>query len=224
MSNVEAALNLVTNGMTIGLGSGAASERFLHGLAERIKTGLHVRGVPTSLGIETLARNLGVPLVELADAMPLDLAFDGADEVDAHLNMIKGYGKALVREKIVAAAAKRFIILIGPERVAEKRVAMLGQRGKLPIEVVPFAVPLVLARLREMGHAAEILCEHGVPVTSDNGNRIVHASVTAIADPLAFDTQLQRIPGVVDTGLFVGMAHQVFVQTGDTVEILTRAK
>src|SRR4051812_70634 len=106
MTNVDKALELVADGMTLGLGSGHASERFVTALGERVRAGLKVRGVPTSKGTAELARKVGVPLVELADALPIDITFDGADEVDPRLDLIKGYGHALVREKVVAAASK----------------------------------------------------------------------------------------------------------------------
>lgn len=223
MTNVEAALKLVKPGMKLGLGSGAASERFLQGLGEKVKAGLPIVGVPTSNKIETMARSLGIPIVDLADAIPLDLAVDGADEIDADLNMIKGYGRALLREKVVALAAKTFIILIGPERVAEKRVSVLGARGKVPIEVVPFAVPLVIRLLGELHYVAEVLTENDTPVVSDNGNAILHVAVDEIDDPPGFDLLLKGIPGVVETGLFLDMADAVFIETDGKVEELRRA-
>ena len=223
MTNVEAALNLVKPGMKLGLGSGAASERFLVGLGDKVKAGLQIVGVPTSLKIETMARSLGIPIVDLADAIPLDLAVDGADEIDPDLNMIKGYGRALLREKVVALAAKTFIILIGPERVAEKRVTVLGARGKVPIEVVPFAVPLVIRLLAELHYVAEVLTENDTPVVSDNGNAILHVAVDEIDDPPGFDLLLKGFPGVVETGLFLDMADAVFIETDGKVEELRRA-
>ena len=223
MTNVEAALNLVKPGMKLGLGSGAASERFLQGLGEKVKAGLQIVGVPTSNKIETMARSLGIPIVDLADAIPLDIAVDGADEIDADLNMIKGYGRALLREKVVALAAKQFIILIGPERVSEKRVTVLGARGKVPIEVVPFAVPLVIRLLAELHYVAEVLTENDTPVVSDNGNAILHVAVDEIDDPPGFDLLLKGIPGVVETGLFLDMADAVFIETDGKVEELRRA-
>ena len=223
MTNVEAALNLVKPGMKLGLGSGAASERFLVGLGDKVKAGLQIVGVPTSLKIETMARSLGIPIVDLADAIPLDLAVDGADEIDPDLNMIKGYGRALLRAKVVALAAKTFIILIGPERVAEKRVTVLGARGKVPIEVVPFAVPLVIRLLAELHYVAEVLTENDTPVVSDNGNAILHVAVDEIDDPPGFDLLLKGFPGVVETGLFLDMADAVFIETDGKVEELRRA-
>ena len=222
MTNVDAALALVNDGMTLGLGSGSASENFIRGLGERVRAGLRIRGVPTSNGSAKLAAACGIPLAELADAIPLDMTIDGADEVDGHLDMIKGYGRALVREKIVAAASKRLVILIGPEKIGIKRVDVLGRRGLLPIEVVPFAVPLVRARLAALHMPAELLVEAGAPFVSDNANHILHAAVTAIPDPAATEATLLQIPGVVGTGLFVNMADVVFAQVGDRVEELRR--
>ena len=216
MTNVEAALALVADGMTLGLGSGKASEKFIVALGDRVKAGLKVRGVPTSRGSAELATRVGVPLVELADGLPIDITFDGADEVDPQLNLLKGYGNALVREKIVAAASKRLVILVGPERAAEKIVAAVGSRGKLPVEVVAFALPLVAHKLAELGYPAEPLRSlDGGLFLSDNGNPILHAKVGPLADPAGLDRALHGIPGVVDTGLFLGMAERVIVQHED---------
>jgi ribose 5-phosphate isomerase A len=224
VTNVEAALALVADGMTLGLGSGKASEKFIAALGDRVRAGLRVRGVPTSRGSAELAARVGVPLVELADGLPLDITFDGADEVDPQLNLLKGYGNALVREKVVAAASGRLVILVGPERAAEKLVPALGSRGKLPVEVVAFALPLVADRLAKLGYPADPLRTPGGDVfLSDNGNPILHAKVGPLADPAALDRALHAVPGVVDTGLFLGMAERVIVQHEDgRVETRTR--
>jgi ribose 5-phosphate isomerase A len=140
MKNAEKALEYVQDGMAIGLGTGHAATHFLHALAERVRQGLRVRGVPTSHASRELATQLGIPLTTLDEVMPLAVTIDGADEVDPELNLIKGYGHALLREKIVAHSSKKLIILVGPENVREKCVKTLGERGKLPIEVVPFAL------------------------------------------------------------------------------------
>lgn len=223
MTNVDTALAMVTNGMVVGLGSGHAAERFVAALGGRVRAGLKVRGVPTSTHTAELAADAGIPLVELADALPSDLTVDGADEVDPHLNLIKGYGNALVREKIVAAASNRLVILIGPENVQEKRVDVLGRRGKLPVEVVPFAVPLVRRRAADLGFAADLVADAGGPRVTDNGNHLLHLRVGPVADPAGLDRALRDIPGVVGTGLFVGMADAVIVEDGGRVEVLQRA-
>jgi ribose 5-phosphate isomerase A len=223
VSNVERALGMVADGMTLGLGSGRAAERFIAALGDRVKAGLRVRGVPTSRGSAELAARVGVPLVELADAMPLDITFDGADEVDPALNLIKGYGNALVREKVVAAASRKLVILIGPGKVAEKVVAKLGSRGKLPVEVVPFARPLCERRIADMGLASEVLrAPTGEPFVSDNGNHILHVRVGPLADPAGLDAALRAIPGVVGTGLFLGMADVVLVEDDGKVGVRER--
>src|SRR5207249_5485971 len=138
MTNTDKALDYVTHGMSVGLGSGRAAERFIHELAKRK---LHVRCVATSKASSDLATSLGLQLVTLDQVSHLDVTVDGADEVDPNLNLIKGYGRALVREKIVAAASKHLVILIGPEGTEEKLVPILGTRGKLPVEVLAFGLP-----------------------------------------------------------------------------------
>src|SRR5438552_2979084 len=148
MTIVERALELVMNGSRIGLGSGRAARTFVEALGERARNGpLHVYGVPTSDETERLAMKEGIPLLTLAQAGTLDLTVDGADEVAPNLDLIKGYGRALVREKVVAASSRRLIILVGDEKL----VARLGAHGKLPVEVTPFALPLCERRLRELG-------------------------------------------------------------------------
>ena len=144
MTIVERALELVPNGSRIGLGSGRAAQAFVKALGERVRSGsLRVHGVPTSEETASLARQEGIPLLTLAEAGILDLTVDGADEVDPNLDLIKGYGRALVREKIVAASSRRLVILVGEEKL----VPQLGTRGKLPVEVTPFALPLCERRL-----------------------------------------------------------------------------
>jgi ribose 5-phosphate isomerase A len=148
MTISERALEMVTNGTRIGLGSGRAAQAFVKALGERVRDGrLNIYGVPTSEETARLAEQEDIPLLSLAQAGVLDLTVDGADEVDPHLDLIKGYGRALVREKIVAASSRRLVILVGDEKL----VPRLGSRGKLPVEVVPFALPLCERRLRELG-------------------------------------------------------------------------
>ena len=210
------ALAEVQSGHVVGLGTGQAATAFIHALGRAVKSGLRVTGVPTSEVSATLARQLGIPLVD--EPISLDVAVDGADEVDPHLDLVKGYGGALVREKVVAAAARRFIVLVG----AEKLVPALGARGRLPVEVVPFAVPFCRRRLTELGHAPTLRAKDGVPFLTDNGNLILDAAVGPIADPAGLDATLRAIPGVVGTGLFVGMAHAVMVWDAGRARTLTR--
>jgi ribose 5-phosphate isomerase A len=207
MTIYERALGFINSGDVIGLGSGRAADAFVRLLGERARAGLAVRGVPTSEATAQHARAAGVPLASLEEGIPLAVTVDGADEVDPQLNMIKGYGRALVREKVVAAAARKLVILVGPG----KEVAVLGSRGKLPVEVLPFALPLCRRRLAELGCAPTLYEVDGKPFVTDNGNHILDCHVQPIADPAGLEARLREVPGVVGTGLFLGMADVVLV-------------
>ena len=211
-----AALAEVKPGHVVGLGTGQAATAFIHALGKAVQEGLRVTAVPTSEASAALARKLGVPLVN--EPVTLDVAVDGADEVDPQLDLVKGFGGALVREKVVAAAAHRFIVLVGEEKL----VKTLGARGRLPVEVVPFAAPFCARRLRELGHPPVVREKDGRPFVTDNGNLILDATVRAVTDPVGLDRTLLAIPGVVGTGLFVGMAHAVLVWQDGRTRTLTR--
>lgn len=213
-----AALAEVKPGDVVGLGTGQAATAFIHALGKAVKGGLRVTGVPTSEASASLARTLGIALID--EPVALDVAVDGADEVDPRLDLVKGYGGALVREKIVAAAARRFIVLVG----GEKLVPTLGARGRLPVEVVPFAAAFCRRRLAELGYPPTLRSKDGKPVVTDNGNLILDAAVTAIADPGTTDRTLRDIPGVVGTGLFVNMAHTVLVWEAGRARTLTQRR
>jgi ribose 5-phosphate isomerase A len=195
------ALTLVPDGAALGLGTGHAAAAFIAALGAKVAAGFRVRGVPTSDESAAAARALGIPLTTLDEVAELDVAVDGADEVDPAGNLIKGYGGALVREKIVAAAARRFVILVGPEKL----VPALGSRGKLPVEVVPFAAAAVARRLAALGFPSHVRDHDGRPFATDNGNRILDLTVGPLTDPAGLDAAIRAIPGVVGTGLFVGM-------------------
>jgi ribose 5-phosphate isomerase A len=207
MTIYERALQFLADGDAVGLGSGRAASAFIRLLGDRVREGLRVRGVPTSQESARLARECGVPLVELGDALPLAVTVDGADEVDPNLDLIKGYGRALVREKVVAAASRRLVILVGPG----KEVPILGTRGKLPVEVVPFALPFCVRRLAELECKSAHYEEGGKLFVSDNGNYIIDCAVGPILHPDQFEAQVRAVPGVVGTGLFLGMADVVLV-------------
>src|SRR5215831_5309966 len=180
MTIVERALELVPNGSRIGLGSGRAAQAFVKALGERLRKGsFRVQGVPTSEETARLARQEGIPLLTLAEAGILDLTVDGADEVDGRLDLIKGYGRALVREKVVAASSRRLVILVGDEKL----VPRLGTRGKLPVEVLPFALPLCERRLGELGCRPVPYVQEGDLFVTDNGNHILDCQIEPIADP-----------------------------------------
>jgi ribose 5-phosphate isomerase A len=218
--SAQAALEFVSDGRTLGLGTGRAATAFVRALGERVRQGLDVRGVPTSEATAAVAREVGIPLLTLAEAGEIDTTFDGADEVDPQLDVIKGYGGALVREKIVAASSRRLVILVG----AEKLVSKLGERGKLPVEVLDFGRALCARRLAALGcEPAVRRTEDGAEYRTDNGNPILDCKVSGIEDPAALESAILAIPGVVGTGLFVGMADAVIVQDGDHVEVKRRA-
>jgi len=215
----EYALRYVKPGFTLGLGTGRAASAFIRALG---KSGLKVRGVPTSHASDTLAHECGIEVVSLGEVDRLDIAIDGADEVDPRLNLIKGYGGALVREKIVAQSARKFVVLVG----AEKIVKRLGERGRLPVEVVPFASPFCGRRIKALGLRPKVrLNDDGGEFLSDNGNLILDCVVKPIASPARLDRELTSIPGVVGTGIFAAMADRVLVAAADgSIRVLNRPK
>jgi ribose 5-phosphate isomerase A len=212
------ALSFVEDGAVVGLGSGRAAMAFIRALGERVQQGLRIRGVPTSETSAALARQYGIPLVGLEEAEVIDVTVDGADEVDPQLNLIKGYGGALVREKIVAAASRREIILVG----SEKLVPVLGSRGVLPVEVVPFALAFCKRRLAALGCRPQLRSAGGRPFASDGGNYILDCGVDPIPAPDELDEAIRAVPGVVGTGLFLGIAERVLVGDPDCVRELER--
>jgi ribose 5-phosphate isomerase A len=215
------ALEFVKDGQVLGLGTGRAAAAFVRALGARVAEGLQVTGVPTSIATAELARELEIPLLTLEQAGRLDVTFDGADEVDPSLDLIKGYGGAHVREKIVAACSEQLVILVG----AEKIVDVLGARGKLPVEVLPFGEALCRRALAELGCEGALRCAgDGEPLVTDNGNHILDCQIAPIEDAASLERDILAIPGVLGTGLFVGMADAVIVQDGDRVELRRRAE
>ena len=206
----ERALEYVQNGMRLGLGTGSTAIFLLRGLAERLHDGRlrDVAGVPTSEMTANLARELGIPLVTLAECPQLDLALDGADEINPYLDLIKGLGAALLREKIVAASAARFFV-IGSE---SKCVAELGEHTHLPVEVVQFAIPLCARRLAALGSRPMLrMTAEGTPLRTDEGHVILDCRFAGIPEAAALNEAIMMIPGVVGHGLFVGMAERAIV-------------
>jgi ribose 5-phosphate isomerase A len=212
----EAAAELVEDGMTLGLGTGSTARWFIAALGRRVREGMRLRGVPTSRASEALAGEAGIPLVEL-DATGVDLAVDGADAVDRRLRVIKGAGAALLREKIVAAAARRFVVVADESKLRDP----LG--GLLPVELVHFGHLSTLAHLDLLGGGFRLrLDAAGRPLETDNGNLIADGELPAIDDPEGLGARIDGIPGVVGHGLFCGMAHLVLVARRDgTVDRLT---
>jgi ribose 5-phosphate isomerase A len=207
MTIFERALDFVPEGSVVGLGSGRAASEFIRCLGARARSGFKVRGVPTSEDSAKLARKEGIIVTSLDDEAILAATVDGADEVDPHLNLIKGYGRALIREKIVGAASQQLIILVG----SKKLVQVLGERSRLPVEIVPFALALCRRRLSELGLRPVLDEREGRPFLSDNGNYILDCGTGPIADPIELEAQIRAIPGVVGSGLFLNMAHVVLI-------------
>lgn len=209
------ALDRVRPGQVVGLGSGRAAERFVRALGARVKDGLEMRGVATSEATAKLARAQDIPLVTLDDVSRVDLAVDGADEVDPEGRLIKGYGGALLREKVVATFAADVVILVG----AEKCVPRLGARGRLPLEVLPFAWASVRRRLEALGVPGTPRRREGRVETSDNGNTLVDCEIAPLSDPAGLERALHAIPGVLETGLFLDLRATIVIERGGDVEI-----
>jgi ribose 5-phosphate isomerase A len=217
MTIIERALEFVANGSRIGLGSGHAARAFVKALGERVRNGgLQISGVPTSEETAELAMREEIPLLTLEQANVLDLAVDGADEVDPNLDLIKGYGRALVREKIIAASSRHLVILVGDEKL----VPRLGARRKLPVEVIPFALSLCERRLRDLGCRPVPDAHGGRLFVTDNGNNILDCQIGPIADPRKLESDIRGIPGVVGTGLFLGVADTVLVGSGNEFHLV----
>lgn len=206
------AAEFVQPGMRVGLGTGSTVFFTLERLAERVREGLDIVGVPTSVDTQTKARAMGVPLADLGEVEWLDVTIDGADEIDGAFHMIKGGGGALLREKVVASITRREIIVVG----AEKLVTRLGA-FPLPVEVVPFAHEVVQRAL--LGRGAEVVRRCGPgggAYVTDNGNWILDCRFQGgIPDPAALERELDLIPGVVESGLFVGLAHTLVIGNAD---------
>jgi ribose 5-phosphate isomerase A len=214
----EAAVDMIRDGFVVGLGSGRAATAFVRALGERVAASLRVRGIPTSQATANLATRLGIPLVSLDDVEAIDVTVDGADEVAPNLDLIKGLGGALVREKIVAAASRRLVIVVG----SEKMVSALGEHGVLPVEVVPFGLAWCGRRLAHLGYPAMPRQTDGKLMVTDNGNYVLDCKTPVLRDPLSLEQVLRAMPGVVGTGLFLAMAHTVLVDDNGRIEVRQR--
>jgi ribose 5-phosphate isomerase A len=212
------AMEFVQDGQILGLGTGSTVHHFLTALGQRVQQGLRVRGVPTSQATAVYARQLGIPLLSNEEPWDIDVAVDGADQVDPHLNLIKGGGGALLREKIVAKAAQQFIVIVDQA----KQVPSLGLHFPLPVEIVPFGWRTTQRHLENLGWQSPLRQKAGQPFLTDNGNYIMDLHIPEIADPAALELSLNQIPGVVECGLFVMMTSLVITGTNDG-PLLTRA-
>ncbi|RMH33590.1 MAG: ribose-5-phosphate isomerase RpiA [Nitrospirae bacterium] len=212
----EAAIERVRDGQIIGLGTGSTVRFFLEGLAQRIKAGLRIQGVPTSKQTARLAHELGIPLLPDEAEWSLDVAVDGADLVDVHMNLIKGGGGALTREKIVAWAAKQYIVIVDEGKCADA----LGAPVPVPVEVLPFGWPATARHLQRFAPSLTLRQSGGRPFITDNGHYIVDLMIERVAHPLDLDGRLNRVPGVVETGLFVDCTTLLIVGTDRGVKFV----
>jgi ribose 5-phosphate isomerase A len=214
------ALECVRSGMRIGLGTGSTVAHFVDLLGERIRDGMlsGIVGVPTSIRTTDQAHAVGIPLGSLHELAPLDLTVDGADEVDPGLDLIKGLGGALLREKMVAAASRRLVIVADDA----KCVLRLGTRAPVPVEVVPFAWQVHLPFFESLG-AHPVLRTHadGTPLPTDNGNYVIDCHFAdGLTDPKSLETRIQSRVGVVENGLFLGLATEAFIAGADGIQEL----
>ncbi len=218
--SAEAALEQIKDGMIIGMGSGSTVIHLINLVVQRIKNeGMDIMAVPTSYDTAQWCISSGIRLTTLDEHPSLDLAVDGADEVDPNLNLIKGGGAALTREKIVGSAAKLLVILVDESKLVKN----LGEKAPLPLEILPFAITPVIRRLQGFGEPVLRLSKKKLgPIVTDNGNLIVDLHNPKIMNYSEMEIQLNNIPGVIENGLFIEMADLVYVGSEKGVNILTK--
>jgi ribose 5-phosphate isomerase A len=213
----ERAAEFVQDGMVVGLGTGSTVYYTVKKLGELVAQGLSIKGIPTSRQTEALAREVGIPLTSFAEVTRLDLTIDGADEVNATLDLIKGGGGALLREKLVATASKKLVIVAD----SSKRKQELGA-FPLPVEVVPFAWQSTAERVAALGCEPRLRMAGDQPFVTDNGNYILDCAFGTILDPMGLDVRLKLLTGVVETGLFVSITDAVVFAGENGVEVVTK--
>jgi ribose 5-phosphate isomerase A len=214
----RASLQFVQDGQVVGLGTGSTAAYFIKLLGEKVKKGLRVRGIPTSVRSRDLAQSLGIPLTTLDECQEIAVTVDGADEVDPQLRLIKGGGGALLREKIVASATRQLVIVAE----ASKQVRKLG-KFPLPVEVIRFSQALVAKRIAAFGADVQLRVDRaGQPYITDENNHILDCRFGEIADADLLARQLSDMPGVVEHGLFIGMASVVLFARGSEIVELRR--
>jgi len=210
----EAAVEYVKDGMIVGLGTGSTTEFAVKKLGEKVRDGLAIRGIPTSDITKKQAEEEGIPLIDFSETMYIDLTIDGADEIDADLNMIKGGGAALLREKIVASASREEIIIVS----SEKFVHQLGS-FPLPVEVIPFGWQVIFNQLETLGGSPDLRLKQGQPLRTDQGNYIIDCRFSQIIDAVQLEQRLNMIPGVVENGLFTGLCSRMIMADGDKIVV-----
>ena len=216
----EAAAEYVKDGMVVGLGTGSTVEWAIRKLGQKVQEGLNIIGIPTSERSEKLAKELEIPLTTLLEHPVIDLTIDGADEVDPNLCLIKGGGAALLREKILAEAAKQFIIIVDSSKMVQK----LGLKMPVPVEVIPPALSHAIMRIRQLGGSPIIRQSQrkAGPIITDNGNFILDVSFESIENPSKLETHLNTIPGVLENGLFTHQTDLVYIGEAKGVKCIQR--
>ncbi len=214
----EAALQYVPDGALVGLGSGSTVKYFLLALGKKVKSGFRVQGIPTSQETARLANDLNIPLLPNEGDWKLDLAVDGADQVDPQFQLIKGGGGALLREKIVASAARQFIVIVDEA----KWVPVLGMPMPIPVEVIPFGWPNAQRHIQALGWSSRLRKKNNEVFKTDEGNVILDVEVDRIENPTILEAQLNGIPGVVENGLFVNRTSIVILGGTDGIHIKER--
>jgi ribose 5-phosphate isomerase A len=214
----EKSLEFIQDGMVVGLGSGSTATHFIKLLGAQVRRGLKIRGISSSAASEQLAKSLAIPTIDFQECTEIDVTIDGADEIGPGLNVIKGGGGALLREKIVASASKRFIVVAD----SSKTVEYLG-KFPLPVEVIPMASPLVAGKLLDMGIPCRVRrAENGSEYITDEGNLILDCECGKILDPEGLAKSIRDIVGVVEHGLFLHMAELAVVASDSGVVVLHR--
>ena len=206
----------IREGMVVGLGTGSTVYYALLKIGTMVRDGLNIIGIPTSSGTEKVAREQGIPLSTLADHPTIELTIDGADEVDAHLNLIKGGGAALVREKIIANASQRIVIIVDESKVSR----VLGTSFALPVEIVQFGWEATKHVVDKVCGRSELRGGIQNPLITDNGNYILDCHFDGIAEPEKIELQLNNIPGVVENGIFVNRADKVIIGTSSGIQYM----
>jgi ribose 5-phosphate isomerase A len=212
----QKSLEFVKDGMVVGLGSGSTATHFIKLLGEKVKAGLKIRSISSSKASEDLARSLAIPITDFRQSPEIDVAIDGADEIGPHLALVKGGGGALLREKIVASAAKRFIVVADSSKIVRR----LG-KFPLPVEVIPMAAPLVEKKILALGIRSKVRqAKSGGDYITDEGNLILDCECGEIPDPDALAASIRAMVGVVEHGLFLNMAEMALVADGAEVKTI----
>jgi ribose 5-phosphate isomerase A len=214
----ERAIEFVQDGQVVGLGTGSTAKFAIEGIARRVREGLKVAGIATSIATERMAQELGISMTNLNAVPAIDITIDGADEVDGNLNMIKGGGGALTREKLVALASTKRVFIVDDGKL----VTALGESWPVPVEVLPFAWTRSALMLTALGCVAQLRKNGDQPFETDNGNYILDCKFGMIEEPSEMEKSIKLIPGVIECGLFVGIADVLVIGYSDHVEITER--